>query len=105
MSSLQPTLANERIGVLITVAVCAVQMVFSHLWLRVFRMGPFEWLWRSATYLSWQPIIKKQKSRRLLALDFFVLFIHDTCFANDVMQAFFLTKGDHDKSNIKDDPR
>lgn len=48
-------------GVLITIAVCAVQMVFSHLWLRVFRMGPFEWLWRSATYLSWQPIVKKTK--------------------------------------------
>ncbi|XRL85366.1 DUF418 domain-containing protein [Bacillus subtilis] len=48
-------------GVLITIAVCAVQMVFSHLWLRVFRIGPFEWLWRSATYLSWQPIAKKTK--------------------------------------------
>ncbi len=23
--------------------------------------GPFEWLWRSATYLSWQPIAKKTK--------------------------------------------
>ncbi len=44
MSSLQPTLANERIGVLITIAVCAAQMVFSHLWLHVFRMSPFEWL-------------------------------------------------------------
>ncbi|MGW8262250.1 DUF418 domain-containing protein, partial [Bacillus sp. LR--39] len=48
-------------GVLITITVCAVQMAFSHLWLRVFRMGPFEWLWRSATYLSWQPIVKKTK--------------------------------------------
>ncbi|MEC2061526.1 DUF418 domain-containing protein [Bacillus stercoris] len=36
-------------------------MVFSHLWLLVFRMSPFEWLWRSATYLSWQPIVKKIK--------------------------------------------
>ncbi len=38
-------------------------------------------------------------------LDFFLLFIHDTCFANDVMQAFFLSKGDHDKPDIKDDSR
>ncbi|MEG7381529.1 DUF418 domain-containing protein [Bacillus subtilis] len=49
------------VGVLITIAVCAIQMAFSHLWLGVFRMGPFEWLWRSATYLAWQPNLKKTK--------------------------------------------
>ncbi|MCI4139804.1 DUF418 domain-containing protein, partial [Bacillus vallismortis] len=42
-----------------TIVVCAVQMVFSHLWLRLFLMGPFEWLWRSAAYLAWQPMVKK----------------------------------------------
>ncbi|WP_350337592.1 DUF418 domain-containing protein [Bacillus subtilis] len=50
--------------------VCSLQLLFVPfkwpsatfgLWLRVFRMGPFEWLWRSATYLSWQPIVKKTK--------------------------------------------
>ncbi|MBG9770856.1 DUF418 domain-containing protein [Bacillus vallismortis] len=48
-------------GVFLTIAVCAVQTVFSHLWLRLFKMGPFEWLWRSAAYLSWQPMVKKAK--------------------------------------------
>ncbi|WP_420976521.1 DUF418 domain-containing protein [Bacillus vallismortis] len=48
-------------GVFMTITVCAVQMVFSHLWLRLFKMGPFEWLWRSAAYLAWQPMVKKAK--------------------------------------------
>jgi uncharacterized protein len=36
--------------------VFAAQVVFSHLWLRHFRYGPFEWLWRSITYWRWQPL-------------------------------------------------
>ncbi|PON00546.1 hypothetical protein BJH90_12030 [Bacillus halotolerans] len=48
-------------GVLITIAVCALQMIISHLWLRAFRIGPFEWLWRSLTYMKWQPILKKSR--------------------------------------------
>jgi len=34
----------------------AVQVVFSHWWMTRFRFGPFEWLWRSLTYLSLQPM-------------------------------------------------
>ena len=34
------------------------QIIFSHLWLRYFRFGPFEWLWRSLTYWKLQPIKK-----------------------------------------------
>lgn len=33
----------------------AVQMFFSHLWLRYHRFGPMEWLWRSLTYGERQP--------------------------------------------------
>lgn len=29
-----------------------VQVIFSHIWMRVFAYGPAEWLWRSATYGS-----------------------------------------------------
>ncbi len=32
-----------------------VNAVLSRWWLRGFRFGPLEWLWRSATYRSWQP--------------------------------------------------
>lgn len=32
------------------------QAIFSRLWLANFNYGPMEWLWRSATYLKWQPL-------------------------------------------------
>jgi len=34
----------------------AVQVVACEWWLRRFRFGPMEWLWRSLTYLKWQPM-------------------------------------------------
>lgn len=34
----------------------ALQLLFSRLWLARFRFGPAEWLWRSLTYGSWQPL-------------------------------------------------
>jgi uncharacterized protein len=37
------------------IAVYLCQVVASHYWLRRFRFGPVEWLWRSATYAAWQP--------------------------------------------------
>ena len=40
-------------------AIWVFQIVFSHIWLRYFRFGPFEWLWRSLTYWHKQPM-KKQ---------------------------------------------
>ncbi|HAA11696.1 MAG TPA: DUF418 domain-containing protein, partial [Cytophagales bacterium] len=36
----------------------ALQSWGSKLWLRHFRYGPLEWLWRSGTYLKWQPLRK-----------------------------------------------
>lgn len=35
------------------------QMLFSKYWLKHFLYGPLEWLWRSGTYLKWQPLRKK----------------------------------------------
>ncbi|MCU0404222.1 MAG: DUF418 domain-containing protein [Chitinophagaceae bacterium] len=34
------------------------QIVFSIVWLRFFRFGPLEWVWRSLTYWKKQPIVK-----------------------------------------------
>ena len=31
----------------------ATQIVFSHIWLQVFRYGPAEWVWRALTYGTW----------------------------------------------------
>ena len=39
-------------------AVWIFQLIFSSIWLRYYRFGPFEWLWRSLTY--WE----KQKMRK-----------------------------------------
>lgn len=43
----------------IGILVIAFQLWLSALWLRHFRYGPLEWLWRSGTKLSWQPLSKQ----------------------------------------------
>src|SRR5262249_49503509 len=46
----------QRPGHLIIVfAIYAAQLVIAPLWLRHFRFGPLEWLWRSLTYGKRQP--------------------------------------------------
>ena len=37
-------------------AIWLFQIIFSNIWLRYYRFGPFEWLWRSLTYLKKQPM-------------------------------------------------
>ena len=36
-------------------AIFGLQLVACHWWSKRFRFGPVEWLWRSLTYLRWQP--------------------------------------------------
>jgi hypothetical protein len=33
-----------------------INLIGSTLWLRAFRFGPMEWVWRSLTYLKLQPM-------------------------------------------------
>ena len=40
----------------VVVGVWVLQLLLSSLWLRYFRFGPMEWLWRSLTYKTWQPL-------------------------------------------------
>lgn len=46
-----------RIGLITTggiaIFILTLQIIFSNIWLRHFRFGPFEWLWRSLTYKKW----------------------------------------------------
>ena len=44
---------------LIVLAVWTVQIIWSHIWLRYFQYGPFEWIWRQLTYWKKLPL-KKQ---------------------------------------------
>jgi uncharacterized protein len=56
-----------RLGVATALAigagVCVLQVVFSILWLRRFRFGPVEWLWRSMMYGAWQPMRRAVQTR------------------------------------------
>jgi uncharacterized protein len=40
----------------VVAAVWVFQMIFSVIWLKYFRFGPFEWVWRSLTYWKKQPM-------------------------------------------------
>ena len=42
----------------VVAAVWVLQIIWSHIWLRYFRFGPLEWLWRSLTYWKRQPFRK-----------------------------------------------
>ncbi len=43
-------------GILLTVVIYILQIILSKWWLTRFRFGPMEWLWRSGTYLKFQPM-------------------------------------------------
>lgn len=43
---------------MVVLGVWVVQLLSSQLWLRFFRMGPAEWLWRALTYGRWQPWLR-----------------------------------------------
>jgi uncharacterized protein len=47
---------SHAVGLLITVAIFALQILWSRWWFRHFRFGPLEWLWRAATYLTLPPM-------------------------------------------------
>jgi uncharacterized protein len=51
---------NVTTAFLLGVAVYTAQMVGSALWLRWFRFGPLEWLWRSLTYGQAQVMLKSR---------------------------------------------
>lgn len=54
----------ERTGqILVVLAVWTAQLAVSRLWLRHFRFGPLEWLWRSMTYGKVQPLRHGAPSR------------------------------------------
>lgn len=48
-------------------AIWVVQIAWSHLWLRYYRFGPLEWVWRSLTYWKKQPM-RKENTRDVLSV-------------------------------------
>lgn len=49
--------------ILAALVLFALQMAFSAWWLRRFRFGPVEWLWRAFTYGRWPPLRVEPASR------------------------------------------
>jgi uncharacterized protein len=49
-------------GIVLTVLIFALQIPFSRFWLNRFHYGPFEWFWRSLTYMKIQPFQKDEKN-------------------------------------------
>jgi uncharacterized protein len=43
---------------LVVLAIWILQVSWSHLWLRYYQYGPFEWIWRQLTYWTGLPIRK-----------------------------------------------
>ena len=54
-----------RRSVALALAIFALQVVLSHLWLARFRFGPAEWVWRSLTYGRAQPMRRVVASQSL----------------------------------------
>jgi uncharacterized protein len=56
---------HERWQQYVTVVVIwIVCLIFASVWLRYFRFGPMEWLWRSLTYWKLQPLVEVSMSRQ-----------------------------------------
>jgi uncharacterized protein len=47
---------NPLSGLFLTTLIYAIEFIVSVLWMTKFRFGPLEWVWRSITYLRWQPM-------------------------------------------------
>ena len=52
---------TPSLGLLLALAVWSLQLPFSVWWLRRFRFGPAEWVWRSLTYGRLQPMRSSQE--------------------------------------------
>jgi uncharacterized protein len=56
----QPVIKSERLQSMdILRGVWLFQLIASPIWLKYFRFGPLEWVWRSLTYWQRQPMIVK----------------------------------------------
>ncbi len=50
----------ERTGQIgVVLAIWTVQLAISPIWLRYFRFGPLEWVWRSGVYKQLQPMLRR----------------------------------------------
>lgn len=53
----------------VVLSVWIFEIILSHIWMRYFSFGPFEWLWRSLTYWKKQPFRRKKNLESTLLRD------------------------------------
>ena len=53
----------------VVAVVWSIQIIWSHVWLRYYRFGPLEWLWRSLTYWKKQPLKKEKKTEARVEME------------------------------------
>ena len=53
----------------VVISVWIFEIILSHVWMRSFSFGPFEWLWRSLTYWKKQPFKRKKELQTTLLQD------------------------------------
>lgn len=51
---------------LLGICIYIIQVVLSKLWLKKFLYGPLEWLWRSGTYLEFQPFKNIKSAKKII---------------------------------------
>lgn len=49
---------------LLAIVLISLQTAFSKFWLKYFKYGPLEWLWRCGTYMKWQPMLKENPANK-----------------------------------------
>lgn len=49
----------------VVLAVWGAELIWSPLWLRRYRFGPFEWLWRTLTYWRFQPMRRRSPAEKV----------------------------------------
>ena len=52
---------GPAIGLLISLAIYAVQVIYSGWWMARFQFGPLEWLWRAVTYGYFPPLVLRRE--------------------------------------------
>jgi uncharacterized protein len=57
---------GTALGIALTIVIYLLQIPVSHWWMKRFRYGPAEWLWRSLTYWQLQPMRRAAVSATLL---------------------------------------
>jgi len=52
---------GQPMSLALGIALWCLQVAFAHYWIKNYHYGPFEWLWRSATWVSTDVPFKRKR--------------------------------------------